>query len=375
MCRWVLELAEDALPEGAKLIPESIQYNENENKPARDYFWSILEHRAQYEGVIEFLESFTTDDWVRNMIFRVKQWTNLYDPSKDGPGWFMPLVLAVDSLVGTAPEDMVDKVLKAGDVDLGFPVLARKLTALSQLLPQLMGRRPMWLIATNHLKRSPNPRTGQPEDTVPGGQAIKHMESLEFRFSRVKDYEDSRLTGAFVKIKFHKNCFGNSRRVITVPIFWCYDVDPTFGAKRQWTMWDWPTASILFLEAIKDTKPRLWSKIEPILDLQVSNGRVRSEALGISGTSRLSRHEAGLVLESNGQLMDQLLPILGINQGRFFRPGTDYNTERMREDVMFDSMSLRRVRRPAAGNLTKFIAERDVDGHDAEFIFDAENQY
>jgi RecA/RadA recombinase len=363
--RMILECCETGVASGVPLIPESILYNENENKIAPDYIWSILEHRKQYEDVFRIEETLFMDDWMANMTRKCKEWDALFDPSSGGPGWCVPLALSVDSLMGTAPKEQFEKIMKAGSPDRSFPLSANLLTIFSQMLPGMLGRRPILFIATNHLKDGVT-ATGVPEERVPGGRAFQHAESMEFRLSRVSDIKHDKLPGAVVKIKFHKNCLGDSRRSIEVPIRWTFDLDDE-GEKRQWTMWDWPKASIDLLVTIEAKRPDLHAKVKQILDLNVSQGRVWSTALGVPKTDRVSVHEAGCILEESPAVLDALLPVLGIRQGRFFTPGMDFAVERLREDVTADSLAYRVFRRPAANDLTRLVSSQvvaDGERHD-----------
>ena len=357
MVRIILEVCEQGADAGIPLIPESVQYNETENKAAPDFTRSILENRPQYDGIYCLEEPKFMDDWMCNMTRKAKEWESLFDTAKGGPGWVIPLCLVVDSLVAAAPREEFDKLLKEGSLGRGYPLSANLLSKWAAMMPGLIGNRPILFIATNHLKDDIATQPGMLLQHVPGGRAFQHMESLEFHMSKMKDTVSAKLTGAVVKIKFQKNCLGDSRRTIEVPIQWAYDLDEE-GKKRQWTMWDWPKASIDLLTAIEIKRPDIHKKVQKVLDLNVSTGRVWSSALGIPKESKVSVHEAGCILEENSGILDVLLPILGIRQGRFFLPGMDFSTERLRESAQMDSMSRRVFRRPIANDLTRMIASQ-----------------
>lgn len=372
--RMLLELAELGLASGIPLIPGTHLYNENENKLAADYIWSLFEHRTEYEGVFSMETTRFMDDWMANMTGRVREWDKLFDKENGGPGWCVPLSLSVDSLVGTAPREMFDKVMKAGSPDRSFPLAANLLTQFSSMIPGLIGRRPIWFMATNHLKEFTDARSGMMLERVPGGRAFQHHESIELRMSKVQDVAHAKLPGADVKIKFHKNCLGDSKRSIVVGIRWTYDLDEN-GEKRQWTMWDWPTASIDLLEWIKSKRPDLSEKISKHLDLNVSSRRVWSSALGIPKTDKVTMHEAGCILEENAGILDAIMPILGIRSGRFFLPGMDFEAELDRDDATPDSMAARTFRRPAANAASTRVASMTGDDKDYEhagFDFDGD---
>jgi len=358
VARWILELCEH-FQETVPLIPGTVIYEENEIKKATDLVWSILEHRAHYDGVFCLEESFVMDDWVRNVLLRFKEWPQLYDNStektRDNPGWVVPLGVFVDSLCGTQTQQAVDKALEDLSIDQAHARRANALTNLAGVLPNCIGRKPIWFIATNHVKEYVD-ANNQPKRNVPGGRAFQHIESTELELRRIKDLHGKNWEGFRTGIKFVKNCFGTSRRVIEVEVKWTDTLEPAEGGgepvKTQWTMVDWPTADIELLERIAAKEPEVWARVSEHLDLHVAQGRVRSETLGIS---KVTRHEAGCVLNERPDVLDRIMPLMGITMGRMFLPGMDYQKEAYRTDVGPDSMALRPYRRPTCGVLTGLV--------------------
>lgn len=364
VARWVLELCqarEDVVP----LIPGTVVYQENEIKKALDLVWSILEHRPEYDGAFCLEESRVMDDWVRNLLQRFKEWPQLFDRTvkggADNPGWVVPLVAIVDSLCGTQTQQAVDKALEDLAIDQAHARRANALTNLAGVLPNCIGQRPIWFIATNHLKEYPDPN-GNPRRNVPGGRAFQHIESTELELRKIADLRGG--GGFTTSIKFAKNCFGESRRKVEVDVRWTHTIEEVDGAsvKVQWTMIDWPTADVKFLEGVQARDPETWAKVAEHLDLNVTQGRIWSDALGIPQKGRLTRHEAGCVLNENGPLLDKIMPLLGITMGRMFLPGDDYQVEAYRVGAPPDPMSRRPYRRPTCGALTGLVRSGGGDG-------------
>lgn len=362
MFRWLLELTETGLPR-VPMIPGSIGYFENENKFAPDYFWSILENRTIYDGIIRVHQTKTANEWQLGLINLIETWEGYYNKGfGSGPFWFTPLAIGLDSIVGTLPESVIDSIKDKGSIDVAFPALAKQLTALSALLPRIIGRRPVLFIGTNHLKvdlKAQNPQFA--EDRTPGGQAWKHVESLELRLKRIKLEDSENMATGQIQIRFYKNCLGTSKRAIEVPIGWIKEMDAQ-GKLVQWTMWDWPTATIKLLTRDLPQKfPETYAKVKEIIDLNEVGAKIWSNRLGIAKSDKVSRHAAGVMLEQSPQILDELLPAMKIKQGRFYRPGTDFFTELNRQDAAPDSMAARVYRAPAIDTLCRQLEEADAN--------------
>jgi RecA/RadA recombinase len=371
--RMMLELAETGLlrEPSVPLIAGTHRYVENESKPAYDFLLSFLEHRPQYADVLRGHETRFLEEWTEALNDAVADWEALFDPADNGGlGWFTPTSFVVDSLMGSPTRDDYEKFRKEGAPSVrGMPLEAGALTRLSKYLVPMLRDRPTLFIATNHLKEfadMTNPSITK--RNTPGGRAFQHVESLELEFRRREDIRDPEMDGAKVEIRFFKNCFGTSRRRIEVEVRWVHKYED--GHKVQYSMWDWPTASIRLLESIavgKDASLR--EKVAEVVDINVSAGRIWSNALGISKADKLTRHEAGCVLEESPVVLDALLPAMGVTMGRFFRPGQNYAAERIRTDAEPDSMAERVFRRPAAGDLTRLVAanvDAKIGTYDAE---------
>lgn len=373
IARWILELCE-ARQDVVPLIPGTVSYQENEGKKATDLFWSIFEWREQYRDVYSLEETTLMDEWVEHARDRFKEWPDLFEygadhngkvKNPDNPGWIVPLLFVVDSLCSTQTRAALDKFFKEGSVQSAHATRSNALTNFAGLLPALISKRPIWFIATNHLKEYVD-SNGNPTRNVPGGRAFHHMESTELEIKRVADLRDEQ--GFTTSIRFWKNCFGDSRRRIEVDVRWTYTYDETqlvtdletgeeVPKKVQWTMVDWPTADIKLLERLKEKEPEVYREVAKHLDLNVTQGRIWSEALGIPQKERVTRHEAGCILNENAAVLDKIMPLMGITTGRMFLPGMDYQKEAYRTDVRPDSMAVRPYRRPTCGVLTGLVRE------------------
>jgi RecA/RadA recombinase len=233
----------------------------------------------------------------------------------------------------------------------------------------MIGGRPIIFAATNHLKMFTD-RNGYPQRNLPGGKSLKFMESLELELQRVGEIKTNTKTGLKIKIKAFKNCVGDSKRSIVVPFVWEYDdSDPTLGLsvnmRQQWTMWDWCTASINLLLAIKAKDKARWEKIEEIVDIRPKRAdsetsEVWSNVLGVASSEAVSRHILGCMLEERPDLLERLYRVLDIRQGRFFRAGMNYQEMQAEDDAMPDSPALRVFRRPVCGNLANRLASGEL---------------
>lgn len=365
--RQVIEHAETGSDYVGGVIPGIVTYDDTEIKFASDFYWSFLGHRDDYVDVVEIRESPRLEDWTAGQFNTFKRWDEIFK----GVGWITPLFMGVDSISGGTSQAEIDRMDKAGGVpSVGPPITTNLASKYAATLPSKLVGKPVLYVAVNHLKMFTDFQTMMPKRNVPGGSAFQFAESMELELTRVSDIKHATLPGATVRITFYKNCFGDSRNRISVDVRWMYDyvdeVDESTGEtrrhKRQWSMWDWPSASITLLESIKaggDKRggdKRMADSVAEIIDLNVSQGRVWSSALGISSKDKLSVHEAGCVLEDNPAILEALMPVLGIRQGVFFKVGTDFAAERFREDVRPSSMRDRVFRRPKAGGLASRVA-------------------
>jgi len=354
MFRWVTATC----MEYNALVPGMLQYNENENKPALDFFWSFLENNRDLEQIIEINHTRIMDEWQSNLLRKSDEWAKLFDKDVgDGnPGWIIPLGLAVDSLMATACQEAIDALVKKGSAGRSFPIDANSLSQFAKALGMILGGRPVWLIVTNHAKPFTDRDTGLPKWNIPGGKSFKFMQSLEFFLTRVKDVHRVNFNGVDIAIRATKNCFGESRRKMIVPVRWTHDIDPETGQSRQWSMWDWPQASIMLIQHFQAKQPGLAKQIAEIVEIRPGKNanRVWSPTLGINSRDEaVSLHEAGCMLEERPDILEALYPILSIKQGRFYRPGMDFRAALADTDAAPDSQTLRTFRRPIAGDLDR----------------------
>lgn len=344
--RWVLSM------------PGAAFYFENENKEDACVLRnSILEHREEWKSVLGIIQTHSMDEWMKEMqanaAFTIAQHEG---PKAIMPGWVYPYFFGLDSLMSTPTLETLEKQRKEG-VGRGYAIEANYLARFGRALPEIMGGRPFLFVATNHYKPSKDPVTGIVVRNIPGGEAFKFMESAELELSRVKDIQKADVQGVLIKIKAFKNCFGESRRSIQVPFVWRHEMLEDYTT-RQWTMWDWYSATINLFETLRIKKKGLWNKLNEVVDFRVERGKVWSKALGIDKVDAVSTFEAGWALEQREDLLDQLYGLLHIFRGRFFRSGMDYQAM-LAEKVAAPG-------RPSERHYTKPIAADELTGGDEE---------
>lgn len=355
MARWILMLR------GAGY------YFENELKDAPILRHSIFEHREQFENNTLVIQTESMDEWMREFTVHADFTIQEHEGKATSPGWRFPYFFLLDSLMSTPTEETLAKQKKEG-VGRGYAIEANYLARFARGLPEVMGQRPFLFAVTNHYKPSKDPATGMIVRNIPGGEAFKFMESAELELSRIKDIKRAEYEGVLIKLRAYKNCFGSSRRWIQVPVVWRHEVTPDL-VQRQWTMWDWYTATINLFETLRAKEKGLWNRLNEVVDFRVERNRVWSRALGIEKADAVSTFEAGWQLEQRPDLLEQLYAILHIFRGRFFLPGMDYQAMLNDGAAGPSDLSERNYSKPIAAGMT---VETDQAGESALGVFEDE---
>jgi len=240
-------------------------------------------------------------------------------------------MFAVDSLTSVDSQSEIDKTQSAGFASRGYATIAN---LISRYMRQGQAGNfrgyPFSLVGTNHLKPSTDAR-GLPNDTIPGGKAVPFMATFMVVMKRIEDIDRLDHGGIRVSLKLQKNSIGVSRKSIKADFLWWQEQVTDAAGKaftRQRHVWDWHDASIGFLLDFETSRDRktLFKEISKIVDLRASRSTkmVWSKALDIKESAPVPYRVAGQMLEQRPELLQQLYPLLGINQYAKFQPGMDY---------------------------------------------------
>lgn len=303
---------------------------ETENKDAPLLRRSVLEYNPKWLNRLQYIPANSLEEWQSALTASTKQFRQAMD-KPDGPGRRAPIMFAVDSLTSVDSQSEIDKTQAAGFASRGYATIAN---LISRYMRQGQAGNfrgyPFSLIGTNHLKPSTDAR-GLPNDTIPGGKAVPFMATFMVVMKRVEDIDRLDHGGIRVSLKLQKNSIGVSRKSIKADFLWWQErvVDAAGNPfTRQRHVWDWHDASIGFILEFETSQNRktLFKEISKIVDLRAmrSTKMVWSKALGIKESEPVPYRVAGQMLEQRSDLLQQLYPLLGINQYAKFQPGMDY---------------------------------------------------
>ncbi len=304
-------------------------YIENENKDQPDFRNSFFEWKTEWMNRIDVNYTATMEEW-QDTITRYLAIARAQQDAPGGPGRTIPVVLGLDSIMGTSPAEELHKILTSGHATRGFALAANLIALYMRAVPYQIRGYPFSIIGTNHLKPSMTPQ-GLPTSNIPGGKSVKFMENYELEMSTDmnKDIDKADYGGLRVKIVARKNSLGISRRNIRAQLLWWFkDID---GVRRQVSAWDWDTATVELLLAFHDAKGKktLFNAIREVVDINVISKGERtawSRVLGVPRTQPVYFREIGMLLESRPDLLSQLYPLLNISERCPFLPGVDYRT-------------------------------------------------
>jgi RecA/RadA recombinase len=300
---------------------------ENELKDSPELRQSILQWNARWLNRLEVVPTHSLEAWQDALSTFVQIARDMQD-ADGGPGRTVPIAFAIDSLMATAPEAEIEAVKKEGHAMRGYALAANLIARYMRTMPDRIREYPFSIIGTNHLKPAVDLR-GFPVSNIPGGKAVKFMETfeIEMKQSAHKDIDLLEYGGLRVDITCRKNSLGPSRKKIQAEMLWWYsEVDGVF---RQQTAWDWDTATIEMLTAFENAKGKatLHKRLMEICDIRIISRGARkawSRALGIPQDDPQEYRILGAALEGRPDLLTQIYQVLGITTRRPFQPGMDY---------------------------------------------------
>lgn len=303
---------------------------ENENKDSPELRNSILEWNPTWLSRFELVPTCSLQEWQKVMSSFVDHMKMIQD-SPDGPGRTVPVCFSVDSIMATATEEELAQIKKEGFATRGFAVAALLIAKYMRNMPKLIKGYPFTIAGTNHLKPSTDAR-GLPSSSVPGGKAVKFMETFEIEMKRAHGkYDIDTLEYGGMRLKFtaRKNSLGPSRKSITAELLWWYTDDGT-GKWRQRTAWDWNTATIELLESFgaegsgKKTVYNILKDITGIVVVSRGQRTAYSEKLGIPKSDPQLWRIVAAELEKRPDMLVEVYKVLGVTQRAAFDPGVDY---------------------------------------------------
>lgn len=304
---------------------------ENENKDSPELRQSILQWRADWMNRLVIKPTHSLEAWQDVFTHFIDIARNQQD-SASGPGRTVPIIFAVDSLMATAPQAEIDQVRKEGHAARGYALAANLIARYMRTMPDRIKAYPFTVIGTNHLKPSTDMR-GLPTANIPGGKAVKFMETFEIEMKRApggSDIDKLEYGGLRIKLTARKNSLGPSRKSITAELLWWYAEDAE-GNMRQQTAWDWDTATVELLSSFENAKGKktIYNRLRDITGIRIVSKTQRtaySDVLGIPKSDPQLYRVVGATLEQRPAILQQVYQVLGISNRRQFQPGVDYRT-------------------------------------------------
>ena len=302
---------------------------ENESKDSPELRNAILEWRSDWLSRLVVKPTYTLEEW-QDVFSRFTDILRKQQDAADGPGRTVPVCLAVDSIMATAPQSEIDQVRKEGHAVRGHALAANLIARYMRTMPDRIRAYPFTVVGTNHLKPGTDAR-GFPIANVPGGKAVKFMETYEIEMRRAPgghDIDKLEYQGLRVVLRARKNSLGPSRKQITAELLWWYEPQSD-GEIRQRVVWDWDTATVellLSFEAARGKKT-IFNRLRDVTGIQAASKSQRtawSEQLDIPRSDPQPYRVVGRALEERPELLREVYQVLGITERQAFVAGTDY---------------------------------------------------
>lgn len=301
---------------------------ENENKDSPTLRYSMLQWNQHWLARHDSIPTYTMNEMMAALTNFLKIGREMLD-AEGGPGRTVPIAFLIDSIMGTAPQELIDKVKKEGFTGRSFPLAALMLSDYMRTIPEMMKKYPFTIVGTNHLKPATDYQ-GRPINRVPGGKSVKFMETFEVEMQRAPGCDIDKLEFSGIRVKFlcRKNSVGPSRKqMVAEMLWWPVNIE---GRPRQLTMWDWGTASIeLMLNFSKiNGKKTIYNTLMDICPIRVVNESKRlahSPLLGVGSRDEPAEYrQIAYALEQRPDVLQQIHAVLGIAERRAFQPGVDF---------------------------------------------------
>jgi len=299
---------------------------ENENKDSPELRHSLLMWNEEWINRLMVKKTHSLEEWQDVFTYFSKNMAKTMDAA-DGPGRTFPFAIAVDSLMATAPQAEIEQVEKDGHAVRGYALAANMIARYMRTMPRRIQDYPFTVIGTNHEKPGTDAR-GIPTSSVPGGKAVKFMETYEIGMKKAStgaDIDKAEYQGLRVDMKARKNSLGPSRKMITAELQWWMAEDAS-GEWRQHTAWDWHSASTEMLLKLENVsgKKTLYNNIRDLLGLKPQRSNRKCAATEIGLEDAVDYRTLAATLENHPDKLRQLYPMLGITERYPFQPGVDY---------------------------------------------------
>ena len=285
-----------------------------------------------------------------------------------GYDWTIPYMFGIDSLMSTPPRSVAAEIAATGSSRVAYAIAANLLSTYCKTLPMWLGNNPILIVGTNHLKPGTD-ANGYPTVNIPGGKAIQFMETYRLQMTKISSLKTGSYGGIKVKMQLTKNSLGETGDAIMAQVLWRRIAGPDGKKVRQYTEWDWHTATTELLLTAPMKK-----RIKQVVDLNIATGRtVWSKALGIPRSRPVSYHEAGRLIDANADMLEAFYPMFGISRRKFYNPAVPFRETlaRYRDDA-HDNPRHRGESPKSMINVASIDARLDAKAREKNYIGDYE---
>lgn len=241
---------------------------------------------------------------------------------------YVPIFVGLDSVTATASSASMASIDKEGYASGSFPTLARDLSEYFKVMPSRVHNLPFTFSWINHVKPGTD-SSMYSRGKIPGGKALAYYNSLTLHLGKKKTTESASGTvTSTLELSTWKNSWGRDGRKIDVDVVWYHSDNDAMPIR---CMFDWGTADIKFLLKLcdgTDCGAATRDKIKSIIDLRPCKVGVKpgvySSVLGIDKEDPKTYSEAGAILATKADLLQQIQEALYIKQIPGFNAGDDY---------------------------------------------------
>jgi hypothetical protein len=169
----------------------------------------------------------------------------------------------------------------------------------------------------------------QMERKIAGGAAPGFQETFEIEMSRDAsakinqvDEGNFEVGGLKLILACKKNSLGETDRKIKASIKWVHREDEATGDFRQYTEWDWPTATVNLLTSYEGHRKE---RIDEVVHIGGSGNKLYSKTYGIPSSDPVDPHTLGELIEADEEAKAKLRKLFGIKTRKVYQPGVDYH--------------------------------------------------
>lgn len=374
----------------------------SENKISEELARSII--GWDVEGLESFNSFFASDledmmTEIQSISDRAKQMMKTIHPETKKPlGATFPVLIGVDSIMGTNSVESNKKISEDGSPSRSFPVEALKINPFMKKIAADISTFPQMLFIINHRKegkKDPSKPYAPVEFTKPGGKQIQFQDTYELIIhgTKAQTHVEPHIDGGLdvftrtLNIKVGKNSAGISGREVAVPYSWCHrmtNIEMMDGSisreSKQLTIFRWNEATTNLLYAYqqapqksKEAGALRMAKLDKILHFRKEKGRYYSKTLGISKEDAVNAAEFGMIVTRTPHVLKELQQHFGIIQGfEWVGDGEDFQKSRVK--LMKESAKLAMMRRDNKiadiVHVYQEVDDEDSDAIDAEVLSD-----